>query len=68
MKYKGINFKKLLAPYHKGWVGISSDFKKVILHGKTLKEARQKAKESKEQLYFFPAGDSYSNFVGDLTK
>lgn len=61
---KRIDFVKLLKNYKSGWVGISSDFKSVILSGKTLKEAREKAKKIKEKVYFFPAEKSYSNFVG----
>ncbi len=59
-----INLVSLLKGYSEGWVAISDDFSKVILSGKTLKEVRQKAKEIKDKLYFFPAGESYSNFVG----
>ncbi|HSW97052.1 MAG TPA: hypothetical protein VLF89_04475 [Candidatus Saccharimonadales bacterium] len=61
---KGINFLKLLKGYSSGWVAISSDFNKVVLSGKTLKEVRNKAKDSNEKLYFFPAGESYNNFIG----
>jgi NADPH-dependent ferric siderophore reductase len=59
-----INFVKLLKHYKSGWVAISSDFSKVVLSGKTLKEVREKAKQMKEKLYFFPAGESYGDFVG----
>lgn len=64
MKQKRINFIKLLKGYKSGWVAISPDFKKVLFHGETLKEARVKAKNSKEKLLFFPAGEKYSNFIG----
>ncbi len=64
MKQNKINFAKLLKDYKTGWVGISSDFKFVVLSGKTLKEVMNKAKKIKEKLYFFPAGQSYSDFVG----
>lgn len=66
MKYSGINFKKLLEPYKKGWVAISYDFKKVVVHGKSLKEVREKTKNYKNLLYFFPSGESYTHFVGFL--
>lgn len=59
-----INFVKLLKNYNSGWVAISSDFSTVVLSGKTLKEVRDKAKYTKEKLYFFPAGESYGDFVG----
>ncbi|MEK7534499.1 MAG: hypothetical protein AAB600_04125 [Patescibacteria group bacterium] len=66
MKQIKINFVKLLKGYKPGWVGISSDFKKVLVWGKTLEEATQKVKKIKERIYYFPAGESYSNFVGIL--
>ena len=64
MKQKGINFVKLLKNYNRGWGAISEDFKKVVFYGKTLKEITQQTKKSKEKLYYFPAGEKYSNFVG----
>ena len=64
MKQVKINLVKLLKGYKRGWVGISTDFKKVLVWGKTLNEATKKAKTNKEKLYYFPSGESYSNFVG----
>ena len=64
MKRKGISFVKLLKNYKSGWVGISSDFRSVVTQGKTLKEARQRASTLKEKHYFFPAGESYSDYIG----
>jgi len=64
MKFAKINFVKLLKNYHKGWVGISMDFKKVIISGKTLPEVRKKAKDLNEKVYFFEAGNTYGDFVG----
>lgn len=66
MKYDKINFVKLLKGYKSGWVGISSDFKSVLVSGKTLKDARKKAEKTNQKLYFFPAGESYGNFVGKI--
>ena len=66
MKQIKIDFIKLLKGYKAGWVGISSDFKKVLVWGKTLDEASQKAKTIKEKVYYFPAGESYSNFIGTI--
>lgn len=63
MKPVKIDLNKLLKGYGKGWVGISSDFKKVLYHGKTLESARAKAKNSKDKIYYFPSGESYSNFA-----
>ena len=64
MKQAAINFVKLLKGYKAGWVGISSDHKKVVVWGKTLHQARESAKTIQDRIYFFPAGESYSNFVG----
>lgn len=63
MKQSKIDFVKLLKDYKSGWVGISSNFKKVLVWGKTLNEVTQKAKTIKEKVYYFPSGESYSNFV-----
>lgn len=60
-----INFVKLLKNYSSGWVAISSDFSKVVISGETLKEVRGKAKKIKEKLYFFKAGETYTNFIGE---
>lgn len=64
MKQHKINFVKLLKNYSSGWIGLSSDFKRVVVWGKTLKDATQKVKKSKEKIFYFPTGESYSNFIG----
>lgn len=64
MKYKKINFKKLLSGYTKGWVAISSDHKRVVYHGKTLKSVISKSKGNSDKLFYFPSGEQFSNFVG----
>ena len=64
MKQGKIDLVKLLKGYKSGWVGISSDFKKTLVWGKTLDEATLKATRFKDKVYFFPSGESYSNFVG----
>ena len=61
---KKIDFVTLLKNYTSGWVAISADFTRVVLSGKTLQEVRKKAKGIKEKLYYFPAGESYGDFVG----
>lgn len=66
MTQNKIDFIKLLKGYKDGWVAISADFKRVVFHGKSLKDAMKKAKDVKEKLYYFPAEESYSNFVGIL--
>ncbi|MBI2611210.1 hypothetical protein HYW54_00500 [Candidatus Gottesmanbacteria bacterium] len=64
MKAQKIDFLRLLRNQKKGWVAISRNFDKVIFHGKTLKETMKKASQYKDKLYYFPSGESYSNFVG----
>lgn len=64
MKKNSINFVKLLKGYKSGWVGISPDHKSVLVSGATLRDAREKAKKTNQKLYFFPAEESYGNFVG----
>jgi len=62
----GIDFTKLLKGYGKGWVAVSSDYKKVLGHAKTLDVLmkRVESKKGKQKVYYFPSGESYSNFVG----
>jgi len=64
MTHKGINFIKLLKGYRSGWVAISAKFNRVVFHGKTLNETMKKAKNYSNKVYYFPAGEIYSNFVG----
>jgi len=64
MTHKGINFICLLKKYKKGWVAISQDFKRVVFSGKTLKDTMEKARNYNQKVYYFPAGEVYSDFVG----
>ncbi len=64
MTQEKINFVKLLKGYKNGWVAISSDFEKVIVSGRTLKETMNEAQRLSKQVYYFPVEKSYSNFVG----
>ena len=64
MKQPRINFIKLLKNYKPGWVGLSKDFRKVLVWNKTLRGATQEGKKLKEKVYFFPVDEAYSNFVG----
>jgi len=59
-----INFVKLLQGYTAGWVAVSSDFSRVLFSGKTLEEVMKKVRESKSKVYYFPADQSYGNFIG----
>ena len=64
MTHKKIDFTKLLKDYKSGWVGLSSDYKKVVVHGENLADAREKARTISDKIYFFPAGEVYSNYIG----
>lgn len=64
MKRGKIDFVKLLKGQKRGWVAISSDHKKVLVSGRTLKEIIQKAKNLDQSVYYFPVEKSYSDFVG----
>ncbi len=67
MVSKSINFKKLLKGYDKGWVAISSDFKSVIEFSTTLEDLRKKISKKnidQKDIYYFPSGESYTNYVG----
>ena len=60
-----INLAKLLKGYKPGeWIGISSDFKSVIVNGRSLKEAMEKAKKIGVKAYYFPVEKSYGDFIG----
>jgi len=63
MKFQGIDFVKLLKNYSSGWVAISSDFKKVVASGKTLKQAKKGVKKNKQSVYYFPAAKSYPQMI-----
>mgnify|MGYP001615839646 CR=1 FL=1 len=67
MKHIKIDFNKLLKGYAKGWIAVSSDYKRVLNHGKTLEEVMKKVSNKsndKEKVYYFPSGEKYSNFIG----
>lgn len=46
---KPIDITNLVEPYENEWVALSLDHKKVLGAGKTLKEAKTKAKDSNNQ-------------------
>lgn len=64
MTKKPINFAKLLRGYKAGWVAISSDFRSVLFAGNSLKTLKKRSEKLGKKVYFFPAGKSYSNFIG----
>lgn len=65
MKQKKIDFIKLLKGHRNGWVGISSDFNKVVASGKSLKEVMKKStQKTDEKVFFFSVEENYSGFIG----
>jgi hypothetical protein len=49
---QAIDLSKTLRPYAGKWVAVTKDYEKVIASGKTLKEAKSKAKD-KEVRYTY---------------
>lgn len=59
------NLAKILKGHTSGWVSISSDYKKVIASGKTLKTLVQKLnKMGNPEGYLMKAAKDYSGYVG----
>lgn len=59
-----VNLSKILKNFSSGWVAISSDYKKVIAFGKTLKEVTEEVKKQKrDDVVLIPAAKNYRGFV-----
>lgn len=59
-----INLSKILRNFTSGWVAITSDYKKVVAFGKTLKEVTDKvSKEKQNDVVLIPASRNYRGFV-----
>ncbi|OGE38519.1 hypothetical protein A3B45_01405 [Candidatus Daviesbacteria bacterium RIFCSPLOWO2_01_FULL_39_12] len=59
-----INLSKILKNFSSGWVAITSDYKKVVASGKTLKEVTQKVLQQKrDDVILIPASKNYRGFV-----
>lgn len=59
-----INLSKLLKNFSSGWVAITSDYKKVIAFGKTLKEVTKEVKkQNRDDVVLIPASKNYRGFV-----
>lgn len=53
---KTINLTKLLKNFSSGWVAITSDYKKILASGKTLKEVTQMVKkQNRDDVILIPA-------------
>lgn len=59
-----INLSKILRNFTSGWVAITSDYKKVVASGRTLKEVTDKvSKEKQNDVVLIPASRNYRGFV-----
>jgi hypothetical protein len=59
-----INLSKILKNYSSGWVAITSDYKKIVASGKTLKEVTNKvARQNRDDVVLIPASKNYRGFV-----
>lgn len=59
-----INLSKTLKNHSSGWVAITSDYKKIIASGKTLREVTDKVMEAKQtNVVLIPASKNYRGFV-----
>ncbi len=59
-----VNLSKLLKNFSSGWVAITSDYKKVIAFGKTLKEVTEEVKkQNRDDVVLIPAAKNYRGFV-----
>jgi len=55
---------KLLKNHSAGWVAISSDYKKIVVSGKTLKEVTEKVNKKKiTDVLLISASENYRGFV-----
>lgn len=61
---QAINLSKLLKGFSSGWVAISSDYKKVLASGKSLKQVTEKIKKlNREDVVLLPVAKNYRGFV-----
>ncbi|HBQ50407.1 hypothetical protein A3B42_02105 [Candidatus Daviesbacteria bacterium RIFCSPLOWO2_01_FULL_38_10] len=59
-----VNLSKLLKNFSSGWVAITSDYKKVVTSGKTLKEVTEKVKkQNRDDIVLIPAAKNYRGFI-----
>lgn len=59
-----INLSKLLKDFSSGWVAITSDYKKVLASGETLKEVTEEVRKlRRNDAVLIPAAKNYRGFV-----
>ena len=59
---KTINLSSLLKKHASGWVALSSDYKKVVAYGKTLKEVSDKL-TGRSDVILISASKNYRGYV-----
>ena len=68
MKKNTIDIIKLLKKYKKGWVALSKDYKKVVVHSETFDGIVQALNKKKEKdLFLLPVAKHYSGFITVLS-
>lgn len=61
---KTINLSKLLKKFSSGWVAITTDYKKVVATGKSLKEITAKIeKQRRDDIVLISASKNYRGYV-----
>lgn len=61
---KAINLSKLLKNFSSGWVAVTTDYKRVIASGKTLKEVTSKVeKQRRDDVILISASKNYRGYV-----
>lgn len=61
---KTVNLSKLLKNFSSGWVAITSDYKKVVASGESLKEVSQAVeKQKRDDVVLISAAKNYRGFV-----
>ena len=61
---KTINLSKVLKNFSSGWVALTSDYKKVVASGKSLKEVSKAVeKQKRDDVVLISASKNYRGFV-----
>lgn len=59
-----VNLSKLLKNFSSGWVAVTSDYKKVVASGKTLREVTARAtKQKRDDVILVPTSKNYRGYV-----
>lgn len=61
---KTINLSKVLNNFSSGWIALTSDYKKVVASGKSLKEVSKAVeKQKRDDVVLISAAKNYRGFV-----